>query len=156
MMKKYNYILILFVILLAGCATTGKTNINYGAKMKLPEHGNYTTPSVIPVVPLPNNNEVALSPQDLKKSYLSPYADMFTACLKAIKTLNLTLKTFNSSNGIIEFKTIQGEAFILKLAPDNEVNSKSNIELSTPDGSTKFNKNFVTDLFKAIDNQIKQ
>jgi hypothetical protein len=156
-MKNIQQIIIICICLLvSGCALGGKTKTNYGAQVELPQRGNYTSPGEIHVVPLPGQYKQELTIEELNKTYYVPYSELFTACLKAIRSMNLSLKTFNSTSGIIEFKTLQGNTYYLRLSPDSEFNSRSLIRLASPDGSRRIDKSFVDNIFNAINYQINK
>lgn len=154
-MRTLNCLLIITILgLSSGCALTGSSNPNYGGKVKLPEHGNYTTSSqikVTPPVPEPRDRVQELTLDQLFKTYYAPYSDLFTASLRAIEALNLSLKTFNSTSGLIEFKTIQGQTYFLNIAPDKEFNSRATVKLFSGDGSRRINKDLVDSIFTAIE-----
>lgn len=153
-MQQIKVIILTFILIsLNACALTGGTKTQYGGNVKLPEYGNYSTPSKITVIPIPSQIQPELMPEDLIKNFYVPYPELFTATLKVLKGLNFNVETFNSSNGTIEFKTIQGENFYLKLAQDQEFNSRSTIKLFTSDGSLRIDKNFVKAIFDTIENQ---
>lgn len=150
-MKKYLSVLIIcFLILLPGCITTGKKKTQYGAKIELPAHGNYTKPSQVPVVPLPGDIKPELTLEEMNKTFYVPYSDLFTITLKALRSLDLSLNTFNSTSGMIEFTNIQGQTYYLRLYPDDEFNSRSLIKIFTPDGSRRIDKVLINNIFNSI------
>jgi hypothetical protein len=154
-MNKSIYVLLLIASIgISGCAMTGKTKTHYGGDVKLPKHGNYTSPSEIPVVPLPGECKTELPLEALTKKYYVSYSDLFTQSLKALKNAQYTVMSFNSSSGIIEFKNLSGKVYYLRLSPDQEFNSRSIARIQAPDGSRRIDSTFVENIFSAIDFQI--
>lgn len=157
-MKIHNLILIALIIsLTSGCALTGGSNSQYGANIKKPGENQYNTTTQIPVkppVPEPNRVRPDTPLENLYKTYYAPYSTLYTACLRALENMNLSLTSFNSTTGIIEFKTIQGQTLVLQISPDKEYNSRSSVKLFAQDGSRRFNINFINTLFESIYYQI--
>jgi hypothetical protein len=150
-MRKFLCLIIIITGLVAvGCAQTGKPRTNYGGQVRLPQENNYTTPSQVPVVPLPGESKEPLTTEALTKQFYYPYSDLFTASLKALRNLNYSLMTFNSSSGVIEFQDIQGAKLYLRLAPDQEFSTRSIAKLQSEDGSRRIDPALVENVFNAI------
>lgn len=156
-MKKYNILLIFLLLSTSGCALTGGSRTQYGGNVKLPSHGNYNNPSQVtvqPEVPIPGDQPSELALEDLYKTYYTPYSKLFKAALRAVEGLNLSLQNFNSTTGLIEFKSIQGVTYFIKVSPDKEFNSRASIKLFTADGSRKIGRDFVFNIFETINYHI--
>lgn len=157
-MKIHNLFLITLIIsLTSGCALTGGNNSHYGANIRKPGENQYNSTTRIPVrppIPEPNRVRPDIPLENLYKTFYAPYSTLYTACLRAIENLNLSLTTFNSTTGIIEFKTMQGQVLALKVTPDKEYNSRSSVKLFSQDGSRRFNTTFVNTLFESIYYQV--
>ena len=157
-MKIHNIFLIALIIsLTSGCALTGGSKPNYGAKVIKPAETNYSNPiqvTVKPPVPESNTERPETPLEDLTKAFYTPYSTLYTACLSALENMNLSLKSFNSTSGIIEFKTLQGQTLVIQVSPDKEYNSRSSVKLFAQDGSRRFNVNFINTLFESINYQI--
>ncbi|MGD9581632.1 MAG: hypothetical protein AB7V50_09690 [Vampirovibrionia bacterium] len=156
-MRTYSLLIsFLIIFITTGCALTGGSKSNYGANLKKPD-GNYNNATQIPVqppVPDINSSKTDTPLENLFKTFYAPYSTLYTACLRAIENMNLSLTSFNSTTGLIEFKNIQGETLALKISPDKEYNSRSSVKLFAKSGSRKFNQNFINTLFESINYQL--
>lgn len=151
------FLIALIISLTSSCALTGGSKPNYGTTIKNSTENNYSNPiqvTVKPPIPEPNAERPDTPLENLIKTFYAPYSTLYTACLRSIENMNLSLKSFNSTTGIIEFKTLQGQTLVLQISPDKEYNSRSSVKLFAQDGSRRFNVNFVNALFESINYQI--
>lgn len=147
-MKKFTLLIACILFFSTGCVLTGRKGTNYGGNVRMPN--DPATVRIKPPVPQPNSTSPELSLDQLYKTYYAPYSSLFTTTLRAVEALNLSVKGFNSTSGLIEFRTIQGYTYFLKVAPDQEFNSRSTVKLFSKDGSRRINKNLVESIFQSI------
>lgn len=151
-MKKAFMTAVLVLLLTTGCVTTtGGTQ--YGGQVTPPNMRQQSDQRTSSGVPLPTETTAKreLSYKELTKAYNTTFQDLFTHSLKALRNLNFTISTFNSTDGVIEFKSYNLKPMYLKVLSDKECPTASYARILSKDGSRKINPNLVENIFKEID-----